>query len=159
MIKKVLTSVFVFIICSIPAFAYRDLCGGSGNQIRCMDVKLNSRQKVEVLGVNNALEIRVAMGRMRGPVYVANLDCHEFSKMYTLKSGNTITYALKRSSGVKSNSKASDYISRIFANNRNNIYFVPRGYGLYENFVGEFYIGNQSLSRHLIDKGYCSYIR
>ena len=46
----------------------------------------NQKEPVEVLAVNNALSMDIIYNRMRTLAFMANLDCHEFSRSYPLKS-------------------------------------------------------------------------
>lgn len=100
----------------------------------------------------------VNIGRLRTTVYVANLDCGEYSRTYSLKSTKGYTYIRPRSHTVRISDEPSNYIQNIFDNNNDNIYFVTNGLGLFANPVGEFYIGETSLNKHLIEKGFCRYI-
>lgn len=133
----------------LPAFAVKDL-----------DKTLWGKpEKVEVLLVEHALEVKIDYNRMRAPAYVRNLDCHEFSRQYSLNDSQGNIYLRPRSRTVKENSLATELITKIFEKNSNNVYFVPSGYGLFGNLVGEFFIGEQSLSKYLIDNGYCSFVK
>lgn len=118
----------------------------------------NQKEPVEVLSVDNALKMDIIYNRMRIPVFVANLDCHEFSRTYPLKSSTGRLYIKQRQRSVRENTIAADYIEKIFKEHQGNIYFAADGLGLFANLVGEFYIGNESLSKILVQKGYCSYV-
>ena len=114
------------------------------------------REKVEVKRVFDALEIRIDFNKMRAPVYVSNLDCHEYSRTYNLKSSRGYTYVRPRRLSERVSSRVTDYVISVFEKYPNDVYFAPNGYGLFANLVGEFYIGDVSLSQHLIEKGFCT---
>ena len=95
---------------------------------------------------------------MRTLAFMANLDCHEFSRSYPLKSSTGKTYVRQRRQSMRENTRAAEYIAKVFSENSGNIYFAPNGLGLFAALVGEFYIGNESLSKILVQKGYCSYV-
>ena len=118
----------------------------------------NQKEPVEVLAVNNALSMDIIYNRMRTLAFMANLDCHEFSRSYALKSSTGKTYVRQRRQSVRENTRAAEYIAKVFSENSGNIYFAPNGLGLFAALVGEFYIGNESLSKILVQKGYCSYV-
>lgn len=148
MIKIFLTVAIAFMFCSLPASAYKDIA----------PVRIGIPQKVEINRVDSALEVLVNIGRMRTNVYVSNLDCNEYSRTYTLQSTKGYTYVRPRSYTERISDKPTNYINEIFSKNKGNIYFVTNGLGLFANPVGEFFIGTQSLNKHLIEKGYCRYV-
>ena len=131
--------------------------------------------KVKVLDVSHALQARVLFNddhrnfaNVRITMYVSNLDCHEFTKMRTYKStqenisknndNNGNTYMRPSQYSVKRNSVPTKYIKSLFNQYPESIYVVVHGYGIKNNLVGEFYINNVSLNRHLTEKGYCTYV-
>ena len=107
----------------------------------------NQKEPVEVLAVNNALSMDIIYNRMRTLAFMANLDCHEFSRSYPLKSSTGKTYVRQRRQSVRENTRAAEYIAKVFSENSG-----------FAALVGEFYIGNESLSKILVQKGYCSYV-
>ena len=145
---KLIFIFFLSLVC-LPALAVKDL-----------DKTLWGKpKKVEVLIVEQALEVKIDYNRMRAPVYVRNLDCHEYSRQYSLNDSQGNIYIRPRSRTIKENSIATEFVRNLFEKNVNNIYFVPSGYGLFGNLVGEFFIGEQSLNNYLIDNGYCSFVK
>ncbi len=144
--NKFLLTVSLIFVTALPSFA-----------MKVIDTyKWGTHEKVEVKKVFDALTVRIDFNRMRAPVYVSNLDCHEYSKTYTLNSSKGATYVLPARLAERVSTKASDYVQSIFEKYPNDIYFAANGYGLYANLVGEFFIGDVSLSEHLIEKGYCT---
>lgn len=137
-----------FMIFGLPAFSYKDIA----------PVRIGEPQKVEITNIDSAVEMLVNIGRMRTIVYVSNLDCGEYSRTYTLKSTKGHTYVRPRSHTVRISSEPTNYIFNIFKQNKDNTYFVTNGLGLFANPVGEFYIGEESINKHLIEKGYCRYV-
>lgn len=156
MIKKIFFTFVLFAAAVLPSFAAKEISS----------FPWGKPEKVEVLKVYDALQVRIKFDRMRVLAYVSHLDCHEYSKTYTLKSTKAYVTKLKSAAGntyvrpsrlaEKLNTRATDYVSSVFEKYPDDIYFVPDGYGLFNNFVGEFYIGDVSLNQHLIEKGYCS---
>ncbi len=144
--KKILLMVSLLCITSLPVMAMKDIAG----------YKWGIPSKVEIREVPDALKVTVKMNQMRTDVYVSNLDCHEYSKTYTLNSTRGYTYVLPSHRAKKEDTKVTDYVKSVFERYKDNIYFVPNGFGLYNYLVGEFYIGNDSLSQHLIQKGFCT---
>ncbi len=144
--KKFLLTVSLILAAALPSFALKEI----------NPYQWGKHEKVEVLKVYDSMEVRVELNRMRAPVYVSNLDCHEYSQTYPLKSSRGYTYIRPKSTTERLNTKVTQYVQSVFEKYPDNIYFVPNGYGLYSNLVGEFYIGKVSLSRHLIEKGLCS---
>ena len=118
----------------------------------------NQKEPVEVLAVNNALSMDIIYNRMRTLAFMANLDCHEFSRSYPLKSSTGKTYVRQRRQSMRENTRAAEYIAKVFSENSGNIYFAPNGLGLFPALVGEFYIRHERLSKILVQKGYCSYV-
>ena len=131
--------------------------------------------KVRVFDVSHALQARVVFDHedMRAnkvvlTMYVSNLNCHEFSKMRIHKSvkesvskkseRNGVSYLRPTRYSVRLNRRASDYVKDLFKQYPNDISVVVHGYGILNNIVGEFYVNGVSLSQHLIEKGYCSYV-
>lgn len=147
--KKVLIILFLFLSCSLQAFAVKVLS----------PQRWDVPQKTQVLALADATEIKVAIGRTRGHVYVANLDCHEYSRVYSLKTATGYTYVRPRQRSVRISRESMDFLNQLFQENANNIYFVSYGYGLFSNYVGEFYIGDKSVSRIMVNQGYCSYVK
>lgn len=146
LMKKFLLTVSLLFISTLPSFAMKEI----------NPYHWGKKEKVEVLKMSDALEVRVKLNKMRAPVYVSNLDCHEYSQTYPLKSSRGYTYVRPKSTTERVNTKVTQYVQSIFEKYPNNIYFAANGYGLYMNLVGEFYIGDVSLSKHLIEKGLCS---
>ena len=146
--KKFLLTVSLLFISTLPTFAMKEI----------NLYQWGKHEKVEVLKVYGALEVRIQLNRMRSPVYVSNLDCHEYSRTYNLESSRGYTYVRPRSVSERVNTQVAQYVQSIFERYPNDIYFAANGYGLYTNLVGEFYIGDVSLSKHLIEKGLCTYV-
>ncbi len=144
--KKFLLMVSLIFITTLPSFAMKEI----------NPYKWGTHEKVEVKRVFDALQVRIDFNRMRAPVYVSNLDCHEYSKTYTLNSTKGATYVLPSRTAERVSTKVSEYVQSVFEKYPNDIYFAANGYGLYANLVGEFFIGDVSLSQHLIEKGYCT---
>ncbi len=113
----------------------------------------------KVNSIDNALEVFATVDRMYSPYYIANLNCHEYSRIYTLKSSEGYTYVRPRSRTVRISREPSIFLRQLFKENEGNIYFKAYGFGLYGNFVGEFFIGNKSVSKYMIEKGYCDYVQ
>lgn len=145
---SILLFAVVFFTTVLPSFAMKEI----------NPYPWGKREKVEVKKVFDPLEVRVDIGKMRAIVYVSNLDCHEYSRTYNLKSSRGYTYVRARRLSERVSYDVTNYVTSVFERYPNDIYFVANGYGLYANFVGEFYIGDVSLSQHLIEKGYCSYV-
>ena len=122
-------------------------------------LQLNTLQKAEVISVEDALEIKTKINNVWTAAYVSNLNCHEYTRVYALKSSGGNTYVRPRQRTVRISRAVTEYLNKIFDEHEGNIYFKPNGVGLFGNLVGEFYIGNDSLSKHLIDKGYCDYVQ
>ncbi len=116
-------------------------------------------QKTKIESIDNALEIVATVDRIYAPVYVVNLNCHEFSRSYFLKSTNGQTYVRPRKRTVRISREPSVFLKKLFDQNEGNIYFKAYGFGLFGNFVGEFFIGDKSVNRILIEKGYCDYFQ
>ncbi len=144
--KKCLLAVSFMAFIALPAFAMKEI----------NPYKWGTHEKVEVKRVFDALQVRVELNRMRAPVYVSNLDCHEYSKTYTLNSSRGATYVLPSRLAERVSTQVTDYVQSVFEKYPDDIYFAANGYGLYANLVGEFFIGDVSLSEHLIEKGYCT---
>lgn len=131
--------------------------------------------KVDIFDVSNALQARVKFNNNKMmyrkvllSVYVSNLNCHEFTRTIMRKSTreqiakksdyNGVTYLTPSNYSVKRNSEPTKYVKQVFKEYPNSIYLVVKGYGLRNNLVGEFYVNGVSLNKHLIEKGYCSYV-
>lgn len=147
MFKKALTAILLFAAC-LPVLAAKDLSA----------VQWGERKPVEVTFIDDVLEVAIKYNRMKTVAYIANLDCHEYSRTYTLKSTTHKTFVRPRQRTVRITREVTEYVKKLFKENEGNIFFAADGYGLYYNLVGEFFIGNDSLSKHLIEKGYCVYV-
>ncbi len=119
----------------------------------------NQKRKAEFIGIEDALEVKIKVDRLLGPAYVSNLNCHEYSRVYALKSSGGNIYLRPRRRSVRISREPTVYLLKIFREHKDNIYFKPNGVGLFGNLVGEFYIGNDSLSKHMVDAGYCDYVK
>lgn len=146
---KKLFLIVTFLVFSLPACAL--LVKNPVVWGEAKNAKINS--------VDHALEIVATIDRMYAPVYVANLNCHEFSRAYALQSSNGQTYIRPRKRTVRISREPSDFLRSLFRENEGNIYFKAYGQGLFGNFVGEFFVGDKSVNEILIKKGYCDYVR
>lgn len=147
--KKIFVLLSVMIMISLPAFSMKVI-----NKI-----EWNQKLKAEFIGIEDALEVKIKVDRLLGPAYVSNLNCHEYSRVYALKSSGGNVYLRPRQRSVRISREPTVYLLKIFREHKDNIYFKPNGVGLYGNLVGEFYIGNDSLSKHMVDAGYCDYVK
>ncbi len=147
--KKIFIFLAVINFVCLPAFSVKVL----------NPIEWNKKEKAEFIGIENALEIKIKLERHVGSVYVSNLNCHEYSRVYALKSSNGNIYLRPRKRSVRISRKPSVYLLKIFREHGDNIYFVPKGMGLFGHLVGEFYIGSDSLSKHMVESGYCDYIK
>lgn len=119
----------------------------------------NQKEPVEVLAVNNALSMDIIYNRMRTLAFMANLDCHEFSRSYPLKSSTGKTYVRQRRQSSERKIQELLNILPKFSARTAVIYILHlTDWGFFAALVGEFYIGNESLSKILVQKGYCSYV-
>ena len=163
-------SFFVLAFCfitALPAFALKVI-----NNAFVFDRPM----KVDIFDVSNALQMRVKFNndemmyrKVLLTVYVSNLNCHEFSKTILRKSTkkqvakkrdyNGASYLLPSNYSVKRESEPTKYVKQLFKQYPDSIYLVVKGYGIGNNLVGEFYINGVSLNQHLIEKGYCDYIK
>ena len=141
--------VFLFFVTSFPAYALKDVSGLQWGEI----------QPVEIIYCGDMMNPVIKHKKSIVEVYVSNLDCKEYSRTYKLMSTSTITYVLPRQGARKISGNVSAYVQNLFEQNKGNIYFKANGYGIYSNLVGEFYIGDTSLNKHLIEKGYCVYVK
>ena len=137
--------------------------------------------KVKVFKVDDALQVKIIFevpqvqsifssrsNNSLVTVYVSNLDCHEYSQTELHKSTlsqaakssdyNGVSYLLPAKFAKETNSNASNYVKSLFRQYKKEIYFIAKGYGERNNLVGEFYVNGVSLNKHLIEKGYCSYV-
>lgn len=147
--KRIFVLLIIFASVCLPAFSVKVI----------NPIDWNKKWKAEFVGIDDALDIKVKVDRLLGPVYVSNLNCHEYSRMYALKSTLGTTYLRPRRRTVRISREPMEYLLKIFRENKDNIYFKANGFGLYGNLVGEFYIGNESLSRHMVEAGYCDYVK
>lgn len=164
--KKTFIILFFSVISSLPVLA-----------MKMIDTTFvwDKPVKVDVFNVSNAMQAKVIFNndemryrRVLMTVYVSNLNCHEFTKTIEHKSTreqvskksdfNGVTYLLPSKYSVKRNSAVTKYVKQLFKQYPNSIYLVVKGYGIRNNIVGEFYIKGKSLNKHLIEKGYCSYV-
>lgn len=173
--KKFLSLMVVFIMLVLPVFAMK---------YTGKDFLGNNPLPVRVYSVSNALQVKVIFNKFvkKDPtklyqdfgeglmtVYVSNLDCHEFSKStvykatreYNAKSNdyNGVSYLQPDKFSAENNSTATKYVKSLFNEYKDNITFFAKGYGLKNNLVGEFYVNGVNLNQHLIEKGYCSYVK
>lgn len=173
--NKFVAFMIVFIMIALPVCAMKytgaDFLGGRAIPVR-------------VFNVSNALQVKVIFNKfvIKDPtklyndsgegimtVYVSNLDCHEFSKTVVYKASkeysskrndfNGVSYLQPDKFAKENNSAATKYVKYLFKEYSDNITFLAKGYGLRNNLVGEFYVNGVSLNQHLIEKGYCSYVK
>ena len=149
MLKKLLLLLMIISINTLPACALK-IKGELPQWGVLRPAKINS--------VSHALEINAMVDRLYAPFYIANLNCHEFTRTYPLKSSEGNTYLRPRARTIRITKDASIYLKQLFSENEGNIYFKAYGFGLYGNFVGEFFIGNKSVNKIMIEKGYCDYV-
>ena len=162
--KKICVIFFLFVV-SLPACAMKVI----------NPFEWDTPLKVEVMDVTHALQARVKFidsehnysgARITG--YTSNLDCHELTRMRKHKGTKQtvskkserigVSYLRPTRYSLKLNDKATDYVKYLFNRYPDKITFSIHGYGIMNNFVGEFYINGTSLNKHLIQKGYCSYV-
>lgn len=117
------------------------------------------KEPVRFVSIDDVLDFNVVYKHNLTPVYMPNLICHEFTRSYTLKSTTGQTYVRHRQRTVRITDKPSLYVKKLMKENEGNIYLAPQGYGLFGGLVGDVYIGDESLSKHLIEKGYCDYVQ
>lgn len=147
--KKYILTILLFSLLTLPSHALKV----KGN------IQWGVAKPAKVNSIDHALEIIATVDRMYSPYYVANLNCHEFSRNYTLKSSEGYTYVRPRSRTIRISRDPSIFLKQLFKENEGNIYFKAYGFGLYGNFVGEFFIGDKSVSKYMIEKGYCDYVK
>ena len=148
MLKNAILTFITIISITLPSQAYKEIGAFDFNQ----------KYPAKVIDVRSIFDINLKFGQVVTTAYVPNIDCNEYSRTYALKSTDGKTYLRARQKTLKINPETTDHIINIFEKNSNNIYFIPYGYGLFSNVVGEFFIGNTSLSQYLIKNGYCSYV-
>ena len=149
MLKKCVFILFVFIMAITPAFAAKNL-GGFANEkikVRLIDSYGATIYKVELPDNSSTI------------VYLSNIDCNEYQIQRVYRASNGYRYI--RPAGTKHlvNNSALNYVSRFVFLRNNNVYFQTLGVGVNGYLVGDLYINNMNLGAHLVEKGYCTYIR
>lgn len=91
---------------------------------------------------------------------LANLDCNEYKMKRVYRTANGVRYIKPAGASWEIiNKKPSNYVNSLISQNKNNIYFKAQGVGLNGILLGELYINGVNLAEHLVEKGYCTYIK
>lgn len=121
----------------------------------------NNNIKVTISDTDSAVVYRVVPEKGATTiVQLSNLDCNEYKMKRTYRTSNGIRYI--KPAGVSwevVNKKPWTYVNSLINQNRNNIYFKAQGIGLGGVLIGEIYINGVNLAGHLVEKGYCTYIK
>lgn len=113
--------------------------------------------KVEVRKVYNAQLISVKSEQNLFNLRLSGVKCNEYTRYDEKYSSSNTKYFLEdtRTTKIVQNTKPSEYMEKLLAENENNLYFLPQGTGFYYSIVGELFAGNQSINNLLVEKGYC----
>lgn len=149
MIKKFLLTAILLILFVNPSFGLK-----IKNQI-----EMNKLYSAQIVSVDDSFNIVIKFDKMWTTVYLPNIDCKEYSRVYALKSSDGRTYLRPRSRSVRVSRDTTDYLIQVFNKYSDSIYFMPYGFGLYANMVGDLYVGKTNLRKHLIEQGYCSFVQ
>ena len=146
MFKKLFVLVFVMLVVSLPVFAVKQ--------------KHQEILKVVITDVDNAVTYKIKPESSAVTVaFLSNLDCKEYNKQRTYRTINGIRYIMPVGTWQFINQKPMSYVMNLIGQYKGDIYFKPLGIGINGYYVGEMYLGKNSLNKHLVEKGYCNYIK
>ena len=146
MLKKLFVLVFVMLVVSLPVFAVKQ--------------KHQEILKVVITDVDNAVTYKIKPESSAVTVaFLSNLDCKEYNLQRTYRTINGIRYIMPVGIWQFINEKPMVYARNLIKQYKGDIYFKPLGIGINGYYVGEMYLGNDSLNKHLVEKGYCNYIK
>ena len=146
MLKKLFVLVFVMLVVSLPVFAVKQ--------------KHQEILKVVITDVDNAVTYKIKPESSAVTVaFLSNLDCKEYNLQRTYRTINGIRYIMPVGIWQFINEKPMVYARNLIKQYKGDIYFKPLGIGINGYYVGEMYLGHDSLNKHLVEKGYCNYIK
>ena len=116
--------------------------------------------KVTVTDVDNAVTYKIKPEHGATTIaFLANVDCKEYNLTRTYRTMSGERYIMPVGAWHFVNTKPMSYAMNLINQYKGEIYFKPLGLGMNGFYVGELYLGQNSLNRHLVEKGYCSYIK
>ena len=116
--------------------------------------------KVVITDVDNAVTYKIKPESSALTVaFLSNLDCKEYNLQRTYRTINGMRYIMPVGTWQFINEKPMVYARNLIKQYKGDIYFKPLGIGINGYYVGEMYLGNDSLNKHLVEKGYCNYIK
>lgn len=146
MFKKLSVLLLLMLVVSLPVFAVKQ--------------KHQEILKVVVTDVDNAVTYKIKPESSALTVaFLSNLDCKEYNLQRTYRTINGIRYIMPVGIWHFINQKPMSYAMNLISQYKGDIYFKPLGIGINGYYVGEMYLGNDSLNKHLVEKGYCNYIK
>lgn len=146
MFKKFFILFSVMLVVSMPVYAVKQ--------------KHQEILKVVVTDVDNAVTYKIKPDHSSTTIsFLANVDCKEYNLQKTYRTMNGIRYIMPVGAWHFVNTKPMSYAMNLIAQHKGAIYFKPLGIGINGYYVGEMYLGQYSLNKHLVEKGYCSYIK
>lgn len=146
MFKKFFILFFVMLAVSIPVYA----------------VKQNYSEifKVTITDVDNAVTYKIKPENGATTIaFLSNIDCKEYNLQKTYRTMSGARYIMPVGAWHFVNTKPTSYVMNLINQYKGEIYFKPLGLGMNGNYVGELYLGKYSLNKHLVEKGYCTYIK
>ena len=145
MFKKLSVLLLLMLVVSLPVFAVKQ--------------KHQEILKVVITDVDNAVTYKIKPESSALTVaFLSNLDCKEYNLQRTYRTINGIRYIMPVGIWHFINQKPMSYAMNLISQYKGDIYFKPLGIGINGYYVGEMYLGNDSLNKHLVEKGYCNYI-
>lgn len=146
MFKKMFVLASVILFASLPVYAVKQ--------------KQQERLKVIITDEYNAVMYKIKPERSLTTIaYLANLDCNEYTLQRTYRTMNGIRYIVPVDIFKFSNTEPRTYVKELLSQYDGEIYYKPLGIGHNGYYVGEMYLGDESLNKHLVEKGYCTYIK
>ena len=146
MLKKLFILLSVVLVVSMPVYAVKE--------------KSQDILKVVVTDVDNAVTYKIKPERSAVTVaFLSNLDCKEYNLQRTYRTINGIRYIMPVGAWQFINQKPMSYAMNLISQYKGDIYFKPLGIGINGYYVGEMYLGKNSLNKRLVEKGYCNYIK
>lgn len=147
MFKKFFILFSLILAVSMPVYAVKSK-GISNQKTKVNQIDIYSDATIYKVKLENSTNFLFIL---------SNIECPGIANRRTYRTMNGYRYKDPHKFGTSIN--INNYASSLLYNNAGNIYVKSQGLGMDGYFVGEVYIGNVSLGRHLVEKGYCSYIK
>ena len=159
MMKNYILSIIVCFFISFPAFA-----------LKVTDEYLVTSKipyKVEFRKVFDGQTVSLKAGKTLFTARLSGIICNEHNNKYDIfESTAGQKYSVQNKNYKKSGdgsyylypgqyNKAEDYLKKLLEANENNLYLQQQGRGYTFSIVGELFVGNKSVNKLLVEKGFC----